>query len=148
MKQNQRFYTVICTVLVLFAPSIWADPSSLSPPNASVDILEPADGAVVSSPFNVKFGIKNMALVPAGTPQEYSGHHHLLVDVETLPEMSLPIPADSHHLHFGKGQSETTLDLPPGKHSLQLLLGDYLHRPHDKPVMSKKITITVKAADK
>ena len=73
-----------------------------------------------------------------------SGHHHLLVDIDTLPDLSLPIPADAQHIHFGKAQKETTLELAPGKHTLQLLLGDHFHRPHDKPVLSEKITITVK----
>jgi hypothetical protein len=100
------------------------------------------DGQTVSSPINVKFGIKGMHVVPAGTDEPMSGHHHLLVDTN-LPNMSEPIPADDNHIHFGGGQLETTIVLAPGKHTLQLLLGNWSHIPHKRPVKSKKITITV-----
>ena len=85
-----------------------------------------------------------MGVAPAGIDLPNTGHHHLLIDVDKLPNLNLPVPADDNHKHYGKGQTETTLKLAPGKHTLQLLLGNYLHIPHDKPVMSKKITVTVK----
>ena len=81
---------------------------------------------------------------PAGVDKPMSGHHHLLINVKKLPNMKSPIPADSNHLHFGKGQTQTQLNLPSGKHTLQLLLGDYMHIPHEKPIISDKIEIIVK----
>ena len=114
-----------------------------SPPGAEVYIISPADGATVSSPVTVKFGLKGMGVAPAGIAFENSGHHHLLIDSD-LPPMSAPFPTDAKHVHFGKGQTEATVELPPGKHTLQLVLGDHLHTPHEPPVVSKKITITVK----
>jgi hypothetical protein len=110
---------------------------------AEVYIISPADGAEVSSPFVVRFGLKGMGIAPAGIEFKDTGHHHLLVDAEQLPPKG-PIPADDKHRHFGKGQTETELSLPPGKHSLQLLFADHLHVPQDPPLASKKITITVK----
>lgn len=110
---------------------------------AEVYFISPADGATVSSPVTVKFGLKGMGIAPAGIQFENTGHHHLIVDAE-LPPAGAPIPTDANHVHFGKGQSETTLELKPGKHTLQLLLGDFGHVPHDPVVASKKITITVK----
>ena len=85
-----------------------------------------------------------MEIVPAGKDKPMSGHHHLLINVNKLPSMRTPIPADNNHLHFGKGQTETILELPPGRHTLQLLLGDYMHVPHEKPLISEKIHNIVK----
>lgn len=116
---------------------------SSSPENATVFILEPGDGTIVSSPVTIKFGISNMQIVPAGTNQENSGHHHILLDLAELPDMSQPLPANDNIIHFGKGQTETTIELTPGAHSLQLLLGNYLHIPHEQAVLSKKISISV-----
>lgn len=109
----------------------------------SVYFISPTDGAVVSNPITVRFGLSGMGIAPAGVEHDNTGHHHLLIDLEQTPDLSKAIPADQQHLHFGGGQTETTLDLPAGEHTLQLLLGDYLHRPHSTPVMSQKITITV-----
>lgn len=106
-------------------------------------IISPSHGETVTSPVTVKFGLKGMGVAPAGVEQNNTGHHHLLIDLETLPDTDKPIPADDQHVHFGGGQTETTVDLEPGEHTLQLLLGDHLHRPHSDPVMSEKITITV-----
>jgi hypothetical protein len=114
-----------------------------SPPGAIVYIVSPADGATVSSPVTVVFGLKGMGVAPAGTEMEKTGHHHLIIDAP-LPAMDDPIPADDNHKHFGGGQTETTIELPPGEHTLQLLLGDLNHVPHDPPVISDRITITVK----
>ena len=105
--------------------------------------IEPVDGATVTSPVTVKFGLKGFGVAPAGVPFNNTGHHHLIVDAP-LPALDKPIPADKNHLHYGAGQTETTLDLAPGKHTLQLLLGDHLHTPHKDPIISKQITITVK----
>lgn len=114
-----------------------------SPPGAKVFIIEPADGAEVASPVTVKFGIEGMAVVPAGTEQEHSGHHHVLIDTK-LEDVNAPMPSDDNHKHFGKGQTETQLELTPGKHTLQLVLGDHNHVPHDPIVQSEVVTITVK----
>jgi hypothetical protein len=91
----------------------------------------------------VKFGLKGMGIAPAGMAFDNSGHHHLIIDAKA-PALDAPIPADATHVHFGKGQTETTVELKPGKHTLQLVLGDQLHVPHDPAVVSKVITVTVK----
>lgn len=114
-----------------------------SPAGAEVYFIAPADGATVTSPVTVRFGLKGMGVAPAGIAFDGAGHHHLIIDAD-LPPLNAPIPADAHHVHFGKGQTETTVELKPGKHTLQLLLGDQLHMPHDPAVVSKKITVTVK----
>ena len=118
-------------------------PRSTAPADAKVFFLEPSDGATVSSPLTVRFGLEGMDVVPAGTEKPDSGHHHLLIDVTELPPMDFPLPATEQIVHFGGGQTETTLELPPGEHTLQLVLGDHFHIPHNPPVMSEKITITV-----
>lgn len=100
-------------------------------------------GEIITSPVTVQFGLEGVGVAPAGVQIEKIGHHHLLIDVGELPDMSKLIPSDDHHQHFGGGQTPTTLELAPGQHSLQLLLGDHMHAPHDLPVMSKEITITV-----
>lgn len=118
---------------------------SVAPAGAEAYIIAPADGATVKNPVVVRFGLKGMGVAPAGIQMENTGHHHLFVDTDLPTDMSKPIPAvDNKVIHFGKGQTETALTLSPGKHTLQLLLGDYLHIPHATPVASKKITITVK----
>lgn len=114
-----------------------------APEGASVTILAPEDGAVVSSPVTVQFGLAGMGVAPAGVQQDNTGHHHLLIDVDELPDLNAAIPADDNHMHFGGGQTQVTLDLPPGEHTLQLLLADWQHLPHDPPILSEKITITV-----
>lgn len=118
-------------------------PRTPSPKGAEVYFIAPADGATVSGPVTVKFGLKGMGVAPAGIKLDNTGHHHLIIDA-ALPPVGAPVPTDAQHVHFGKGQTETTLDLEPGKHTLQLLLGDFGHVPHDPVVASKKITITVK----
>jgi hypothetical protein len=115
-----------------------------SPPGAEVYVISPRDGARVKSPVLVRFGLKdNMGIAPAGVKFDNTGHHHLLIDTDAPADMGAPLPATDKIKHFGKGQTETSLTLPPGKHTLQLLLGDQSHIPHDPPVISKKITITV-----
>lgn len=114
-----------------------------SPKGAEVYIIAPKDGETVTSPVTVKFGLKGMGVAPAGIAFDNAGHHHLIIDAE-LPPADVPIPADATHVHFGKGQTEASVELKPGKHTLQLLLGDQLHMPHDPVVASKKISVTVK----
>lgn len=117
-------------------------PRTASPEGARLFFITPADGDTVSSPVMIEFGLEGMDVVMAGDASPNSGHHHLLVDTG-LPDLSRPIPADANHIHFGDGSTSTELELAPGQHSLQLLLGDALHIPHAPPVTSDPITITV-----
>ena len=117
-------------------------PRSAAPPGAQLYFISPQDGEVVKSPVTVRFGLAGMGVAPAGVIRPDTGHHHLIVDAE-LPPANLPIPADAHHHHFGGGQTEKAVELAPGTHTLQLLLGDHVHVPHDPPVASQRITITV-----
>ena len=110
---------------------------------AEVYFISPADGDTVTSPVRVVFGLAKMGVAPAGVDKEHTGHHHLIIDAP-LPDMNLPIPADDNYKHFGKGQTETMVELAPGKHTLQLLLGNFIHVPHADPVVSEVIEITVK----
>ncbi|MGH8462469.1 MAG: DUF4399 domain-containing protein [Stenotrophobium sp.] len=114
-----------------------------APADAKVYIIEPKDGAVVKSPFKVVFGLSGMGVAPAGTQVANTGHHHLLIDNPQV-DMSKPLPATDQIKHFGKGQTETTLTLAPGQHTLQLLFADWKHQSFNPPVESEKITITVK----
>ena len=116
------------------------------PKHARVYFVDLEDGAVVKSPFKVKFGIDGFGITPAGTTgkrRHTAGHHHLLIDLPELPDPDEAIPRDAHHRHFDKGETEAVLELPPGEHTLQLLLGDEQHEPQDPPLYSKKITIIV-----
>jgi hypothetical protein len=118
--------------------------SSTAPENSNVYFISPADGQNVDKTFTVKFGLSGMGVSPAGIKKDNTGHHHLLIDTKDLPNMQLPLPATDKIKHFGGGQTETQLTLSPGKHTLQLVLGNYQHIPHSKPVLSEKITIIVK----
>lgn len=104
----------------------------------------PQDGTVIKGAFWARFGLRNMGVTHAGDNFANSGHHHLLIDVNEPLDPKEPIPQDKAHLHFGAGQTEARIELPPGKHTLQLVLGDAKHYPFDPPVVSKKITVTVK----
>jgi len=117
---------------------------NIAPPGVDVYIISPADGDVVSQTFTVRFGLQGLGIAPAGIDRDKTAHHHLLIDTKVLPNLTKPLQATDKVRHFGGGQTETKLTLKPGKHTLQLLLGNYAHVPHDKPLMSKKITITVK----
>lgn len=117
-------------------------PRSKAPADVELYIISPKDGETVASPVTVRFGLRGMGIAPAGMAIENTGHHHLLIDTAP-PAFDRPIPADANHVHFGKGQTEAVVSLAPGKHRLQLLLADYVHLPHDPPVVSKAITITV-----
>ncbi len=133
-------------VLSLIAsPLIAVDglPKTPSPKGAKVYIISPKDGATVKSPVRVRFGLVGMGVAPAGVDIPDTGHHHLIIDLDKLPNMDLPLPATDNVKHFGKGQTEAKIELSPGKHTLQLVLGDKIHLPHSPAVISKKITITV-----
>ena len=140
----------------LVMPAVAQDkvPRTPSPKGAQVRIILPKNGKTVKGPVRVVFGLKGMGVCPAGLvlpdgkPMEKTGHHHLLVDTEKLPSMSLPMVASETLLHFGAGQTETVVNLPPGKHTLQLVFADFAHIAHNPPVVSKKITITVEAKAK
>ncbi|HEY8587749.1 MAG TPA: DUF4399 domain-containing protein [Rhodanobacter sp.] len=119
-------------------------PVTQAPANAKVYIISPQDGATVASEFVVRFGLEGMGVAPAGVAREHTGHHHLLIDVEDMPPAGLPIPSDANHLHFGGGQTQTTLKLAPGTHTLQLELGDQNHVPFKPALVSKRITVHVK----
>ena len=114
-----------------------------APPDAVVYIITPRDGQRIRSPITVRFGLRNMGVTRAGDTTPNMGHHHLLVDVTDPVEPNEPLPTDRKHLHFGAGQTETQLDLPPGKHTLQLVLGDAEHKPFNPVVASNRVTITV-----
>ncbi len=128
------------------AAEIAAEPAMLartpSVDGASVFFITPVNGTTVSNPIRVEFGIAGMDVVKAGVDQPHSGHHHLLIDTD-LPDVGLPIPADEHHIHFGDGSTATEISLPPGDHTLQMLLGDHRHIPHNPAVVSQPITVTV-----
>ncbi|HET6554729.1 MAG TPA: DUF4399 domain-containing protein [Dyella sp.] len=132
------------TTVTAFAADTPALPTTKAPAGAEVYIVSPKDGAVVGQDVTVVFGLKGMGVAPAGVKKEGTGHHHLLVDVKDLPAAGQPIPKDDQHLHFGNGQTETTIKLAPGKHTLQLELGDENHIPFEPAIVSKSVTITVK----
>jgi len=111
--------------------------------DANLYIISPLDGETVSSPVKIVFGLEGMGVAPAGIKFNNTGHHHLLIDLAELPDVNSPIPSDDNHRHFGKGQTEAIIELEPGEHNLQLILGDHMHIPHDPVVVSKKIKINV-----
>jgi hypothetical protein len=132
------------TALLIGASSLtFAQERTSSPAGAEVYVISPKNGAKVHSPVRVQFGLKGMGIAPAGVKFDNTGHHHLLVDTDAPANLAAPLPTTDKIVHFGKGQTETMLTLSPGKHTLQLLLGDMNHVPHDPAVISKKITITV-----
>lgn len=140
---NRRHAWTLAIGLALLPALAFATlPRTPSPAGAELYFISPKDGEVVRGPVTVRFGLRGMGVAPAGTVAEGTGHHHLLVDAP-LPPAGQPIPNDAKHLHFGKGQTETVLMLPPGRHTLQLLLGDHSHIPHEPVVASPAITITV-----
>ena len=134
----------ILALLPAFATAQGLERTS-APEDARVYFITPDDGAALTSPVTVRFGLEGMGVAPAGIDQDKTGHHHLLIDVDesNRPAMDMPLPTTDHVVHFGGGQTEVSIDLAPGEHTLQLLLGDHRHVPHDPAVMSEKITITV-----
>jgi len=143
MKSKLSFLFFSFIILLLALP-FSSQAQKKSPAGAKNYIISVNNGDTVSSPVVIRFGLKGMGVAPAGILKANTGHHHLLIDVENLPPMDKPIPNDKNHVHFGGGQTETVINLEPGTHTLQLLLGDLAHVPFDPPVMSEKITITVK----
>ena len=137
-----RFVFAACLALFASLP-VYAERTP-APKDAEEYIIWPYDGAtIVGGKFWLRMGLRNMGISPKGGNLPNVGHHHVLVDTD-LPPMDQQIPSDRNHLHFGAGESEARIELPPGKHTLQLLLGDHNHVPHDPPVYSKKITVIVK----
>ena len=132
---------LIASAVACFA--LATDLSSPAPEGAAVYFISPSDGETVEQTFTVTFGLAGMGVAPAGVDKANTGHHHLLIDVDEMPDMTMPLPMSEHVVHFGGGQTQTTLTLRPGTHTLQLLLGNHLHVPHTPPVMSDKITVTV-----
>ncbi|OUS24983.1 rod shape-determining protein RodA [Gammaproteobacteria bacterium 45_16_T64] len=140
----KKHMIAISMILFILPSSILAEGLiSESPENAEVYFIQPVDGQTVKGKVNIVFGLKNMGIAPAGTDRKNTGHHHLLIDTDVLPDLAKPLPSNDKTRHFGGGQSETEIELSPGKHTLQLILGNYAHVPHKKPVVSSKITITV-----
>src|SRR5579864_4366656 len=128
--------TLIITVLLAATAVVCAQERSPSPAGAEVYIISPKNGATVhADKVLVQFGLKGMGIAPAGIKFDNTGHHHLLIDTDAPADMSAPLPSTDKVVHFGKGQTETTLHLTPGKHTLQLLLGDPNHAPHNPPVI-------------
>ena len=141
---NTKILLTIFALFSLMTSPLANDLVSKSPSDATLYIIEPIDGATVSKTFKVIFGLSGMGVAPAGTNIENTGHHHILIDMDKLPDLTKPLPATDQIRHFGGGQTETELTLSPGEHILQIILGNYVHIPHDKPVISEKISITVK----
>ena len=158
MKILTSFVCLASILAISFAATAKPDanklPRTASPKGAKAYIILPRDGKTVKPKFKVSFGLKGMGVCPAAqvTPEGKSpantGHHHLLIDMDKLPPMNQPLAASDKLKHFGGGQTEAVIELKPGKHTLQLVLADFAHIPHDPPVVSEKITITVAAPKK
>jgi len=135
--------------ILMLTPALLAAGEGLertsAPEGAQVYFITPNHGETVTSPVTVRFGLEGMGVAPAGIDQDKTGHHHLLIDVDesNMPAMDMPLPTTDQVVHFGGGQTEVDIELEPGEHTLQLLLGDYRHVPHDPAVLSERITITV-----
>lgn len=127
--------------VLLLITALLSAPAAFS--DAELYFVSLQDGDKVSGEISVRFGLRGMGVAPAGVEVANTGHHHLLIDLDELPPINLPLPKTEQIRHFGGGQTETTLSLAPGTHTLQLLLGNHLHIPHDPPVISRKISITV-----
>ncbi len=141
---------VVPVLLSATAVLAWAEEASLvspAPIGAKVYFVSPLDGAITGEEVQVRFGLRGMGVAPAGVEHPNTGHHHLLIDHDGDVDMTTPLPTSEQVVHFGGGQTETTVRLSPGEHTLQLLLGNHLHIPHDPPVMSERITIEVLAAE-
>ena len=140
----QHLMSVALVALALFTLYPAHAERTPAPANAAVYIVWPANGTVIDGGrFWLRMGLRNMGVAPKGVKMANIGHHHVLIDTE-LPAMDQQIPNDRNHVHFGAGETEARIELPPGKHTLQLLLGDHDHVPHDPPIHSNRITITVR----
>ena len=143
MNFKALYITLLCAFIFLLAPAASAqDLISHAPGDAQAYIIEPADGTILPETFTVKFGLSGMDLAPAGVDEENTGHHHLLIDQPKF-DVKTSLPSTEQIRHFGKAQTETELTLTPGEHTLQLILGNYAHIPHDNPVVSEPITVIV-----
>ena len=131
-----RLKKIIFMTLLLMASPIYSE-------EPSVFFIQPSNGDTVDSTFEVIFGIKEMSLAPAGTYEDNTGHHHLIIDA-LLPNLTMPVPASKQYLHFGKAQDRVIITLEPGKHTLQMILGDGNHIPHKPPIYSEVIVIEVR----
>jgi hypothetical protein len=135
---------VMLSAVLALLPSLADAQGKPRPEDATLYFVWPQDGATIKGAFWCRFGLRNMGVTHAGDSFQNSGHHHLLIDVNEPINPSEPIPQDKSHLHFGAGQTETRIELPPGKHTLQLVLGDAAHYPFNPPLVSDKITIRIK----
>ena len=140
---SRTFFLFFIAVAMSWNAAFAEEHFSESPSGAKAYLISPKDGQVVGKTFVVRFGLVNMGVAPAGVKLPNTGHHHLLIDLENLPDMEKPLAFSENVRHFGGGQTETEITLAPGKHTLRLLLGNYLHIPHKPPVLSEKITVTV-----
>ncbi len=135
----------LALTFAMLAAASAADERTASAPGAEVYFISPHDGETIHGKVTVRFCLRGMGIAPAGVKFDGTGHHHLLVDTDLAAlDPDAPLPASDKVLHFGKGQTETVLELPPGRHRLQLLFADYLHRPFDPSLHSQPINITVK----
>jgi hypothetical protein len=135
---------VVVAAMLASAPTLALAQGKPSPKDALLYFVWPRNGAVIKGGFWCRFGLRGMGVTHAGDDYPNSGHHHLLVDVNEPVNVNEPIPQDKNHIHFGAGQTETRLELPPGKHTLQLVLGDAKHYPFDPPLVSERISVTIK----
>jgi hypothetical protein len=137
----------VLALLIAAAPTAHAQAPAIArtprPANARLYVISPAAGETVSSPVTVRFGLAGMGVAPAGVATPNTGHHHLILD-SALPALDVPLPKDDKHRHFGGGETEVTIELAPGPHAIQLVLGDRDHVPHDPPLVSEKLQFTVK----
>jgi hypothetical protein len=135
---------IVLSAAMMLLPFAARAQDTPAPKDAQVYFIWPTDGAVIKGAFWARFGLRNMGVTQAGSTFANAGHHHLLINVKDSLDLKEPIPQDKSHLHYGAGQTEARIELPPGKHTLQLVLGDAKHYPFNPPVISKKITITVR----
>jgi hypothetical protein len=142
---KSAFRHTLLLLLLVTGAAATVNAQTPAPPNAVVYFINLKDGDRVTSPFKIQFGLSGMGVAPAGVEKPNTGHHHLLIDTTLTPEQfHEAIPADERHLHFGGGQTETMLTLAPGRHTLQLVLGDWSHVPFNPPIVSPVITVDVK----
>jgi len=140
--KSRTFLLAGAGAVVLAAAAVAQTPA---PPGASVYFINIKDKETVTSPFKVQFGLTGMGIAPAGVEKDKTGHHHLLIDTKlTDDQATTALPMDKQHLHFGLGQTETMVTLPPGQHTLQMVLGDWSHVPFSPPIVSPVVTVTVK----
>jgi hypothetical protein len=136
--------SVLSFAMLVSAATLAIAGETPAPVDAKVYFIDLKDGDTVTSPVTIRFGLSGMGVAPAGTEAPNTGHHHLIIDDKIEGEaLNAAIPMDEKHLHFGKGQTEAVVTLPKGRHTLQLVLGDWTHIPHKPPVMSERITVNV-----